>query len=96
MLQQGAMVQQLGPVEGPFWLDAAPGLLGAAQTWTVTDSAANLNISGPLSGSASLTKAGGGRVTLSGIAAADFNPAGTSTLTVAGGSLIQSHPFALG
>ena len=75
---------------------ASPVLLGAAQTWTVTDAAANLNISGPLSGSASLTKAGGGRVTLSGIAAADFNPAGTSTLTVAGGSLIQSHPFALG
>lgn len=75
---------------------AAPVLLGAAQTWTVTDAAGNLNVSGALTGAASLTKAGAGRLTLSGVAAAEFNPAGTSTLTVSAGTLIQSNPWALG
>jgi autotransporter-associated beta strand protein len=75
---------------------AAPVLLGAAQTWTVTDAAASLNLSGALTGAASLTKGGNGRLTLSGLAAAEFNPAGTSTLTVSAGTLIQSNPWALG
>jgi len=75
---------------------AAPVQLGAAQTWTVTDATANLTLTGALTGAASLTKAGAGRLTLSGNAAADFNPAGTSTLTVSAGTLIQSNPWALG
>ena len=75
---------------------AAPVQLGAAQTWTVTDAAGNLNVSGALTGAASLTKAGAGRLTLSGVAAAEFNPAGTSTLTVSAGTLVQSNPWALG
>ncbi|MDP5019676.1 MAG: hypothetical protein NWP71_03070, partial [Opitutales bacterium] len=75
---------------------AAPVQLGAAQTWTVTDAAANLNLSGALTGAASLTKAGNGRLTLSGLAAPEFNPAGTSTLTVSAGTLVQSNPWALG
>ena len=75
---------------------AAPIQLGAAQTWTVTDATANLNVSGSLTGAASLTKAGLGRMTLTGVAAAEFNPAGTSTLTVSAGTLIQSNPWALG
>jgi autotransporter-associated beta strand protein len=75
---------------------AAPVRLISAQTWTVTDAAGMLTVSGALSGGASVTQAGLGRVTLSGIAAPEFNPAGNATYTVSAGSLIQTHPWALG
>jgi autotransporter-associated beta strand protein len=75
---------------------AAPLRLAAPQTWTVTDAAGMLTVSGALSGDASVTQAGLGRVTLSGIAAPEFNPAGNATYTVSAGALIQTHPWALG
>ena len=75
---------------------AAPVRLAATQTWTVTDAVGMLTVSGALSGGASVTQAGLGRVTLSGIAAPEFNPAGNATYTVSAGTLIQAHPWALG
>ena len=75
---------------------AAPVRLISAQTWTVTDAAGMLTLSGALSGGASVTQAGLGRVTLSGVAAPEFNPAGTASYVVSAGTLIQTHPWALG
>jgi autotransporter-associated beta strand protein len=75
---------------------AAPVRLISAQTWTVTDVAGMLTLSGALSGGASVTQAGLGRVTLSGVAAPEFNPAGTASYVVSAGTLIQTHPWALG
>ena len=75
---------------------AAPVRLISAQTWTVTDAAGMLTLSGALSGGASVTQAGLGRVTLSGVAAPEFNPAGNASYVVSAGTLIQTHPWALG
>jgi autotransporter-associated beta strand protein len=44
---------------------SAPVVAQTAQTWTVTDAAQNLNISGDLSGAGNITKAGAGTVTFS-------------------------------
>ena len=75
---------------------AAPVRLISAQTWTVTDAAGMITLSGALSGGASVTQAGLGRVTLSGVAAPEFNPAGNASYVVSAGTLIQTHPWALG
>jgi autotransporter-associated beta strand protein len=75
---------------------AAPVRLISAQTWTVTDAAGMLTLSGALSGGASVTQAGLGRVTLSGVAAPEFNLAGSASYVVSAGTLIQTHPWALG
>ncbi len=75
---------------------AAPVRLISAQTWTVTDAAGMLTVSGALSGGASVTQGGLGRVTLSGAAAPEFNPAGNASYVVSAGTLIQTHPWALG
>ncbi len=63
-----------------------PVVLGAAQTWTVTNGVA-LNVSGNVSGSAALTVAGGGTVTLGG------TNTYTGNTTVSAGTLSVTGPY---
>ena len=75
---------------------SAPFRIGAAQTWTVADVAGLLTLSGGLQGAADVTKAGAGRVVISGAADVTFNTALTSDFTVAGGNLEMSVLGGLG
>ncbi|HYF35185.1 MAG TPA: autotransporter-associated beta strand repeat-containing protein, partial [Prosthecobacter sp.] len=66
---------------------SAPLVLGAAQTWTVADAAATLDVSGVVSGSGNLIKAGAGTAILSGLNSFTGNVtlnAGTLRVTTAG------------
>ncbi|NBS59655.1 MAG: hypothetical protein EBS65_21980, partial [Betaproteobacteria bacterium] len=68
---------------------AAPIVLGAAQTWTVTDLASVLTASGAVSGSFGLTKSGAGRLILSG------SNTFTNGLAINGGSVRLGNAGAL-
>lgn len=75
---------------------AAPLRIGANQTWTVTDAASLLTLSGGLQGEADVTKAGLGRVVISAAADTLFNVGQTSDFTVNAGALEITNVNALG
>lgn len=75
---------------------AAPLRIGANQTWNVTDAASVLTVSGALQGEADVTKAGAGRVVLSGVADNLFNSGLTTDFTVTAGTLELTNISALG
>lgn len=69
---------------------SAPVVAQGAQTWTVTDAAQALNVSGALTGSGNVTKAGAGTLTLSAPASGY-----TGTFTVSSGTVALTSPTAL-
>lgn len=75
---------------------SAPLRIGKDQTWTVADSAAILTLSGGLQGEADVTKAGSGKVILSGVADPTFNGGQTAIFTVNAGNLEFTNSAALG
>jgi len=63
---------------------SAPVVLGASQTWTATDAASTLNVSGQVSGGFALSTAGAGTIQLSNAAGNTY----TGTTTVGGTSTL--------
>ncbi len=75
---------------------SAPFRLGNHQTWTVADATSTLTLSGSLQGEKDVTKAGAGRVILSGAADSSFNAGLTTDITVTAGNLELTNVGALG
>jgi len=69
---------------------SAPVVTQGPQTWTVTDAAQALNVSGALTGSGNVTKAGAGTLTLTAPASGY-----TGTFTVSSGTVALTSPTAL-
>ena len=70
--------------------------IGAAQTWTVADTATALTFSGALLGGADVTKAGAGKVVLAAAADPTFNSAQTFDLTINAGNFEVQNAGSLG
>lgn len=83
--------------DGPNTVTIATALrLGANQTWTVSGAGSTLTLSGALSGERDVTKAGLGKLVLSGAADASFNTGLTTDFNITGGTVEMTNLGALG